>query len=264
MDAYDVCVCLLVMVGTMALTACCRELARRFLRRRPHVYSFALELSGAFQICACTHELCLLGGLLPEPHLALALVYLFTVLHSLLLTGSIINPSSSFQLFCSNRSTVKAWAVQTCGQFLGALLANVYMKAIWALGTIPAHSSALGKDCSDPIQTTIATAFVLELLFSSVFHLALKELESTNHSTKVHLLALLITAIVFKGWFSPPPPPCQRLQNQALVIFNYGVVTQWPIDCFPGLDFTIANSAPSPSTEALAEVRLRDRIQLHL
>ncbi|KAL8191243.1 UNVERIFIED_CONTAM: hypothetical protein K2H54_070615 [Gekko kuhli] len=199
MAAYDTCVSLLVMAGTMALTACCRGLARRFMHRRPHLYSFVLELSGAFQICACTHELRLLADLPPKPHMALALVYLFTAFHGLSLPGSINNPCSSFQLLCSNRSTVKAWGVQSAAQFLGAVLANVYIKSIWTLGATPGHSSALGENCIGPIQTTVANAFLLELLFSFVFHLAVLKLESTEHKTKVHFFALLVTILVYKG-----------------------------------------------------------------
>ncbi|XP_015276200.1 PREDICTED: aquaporin-11 [Gekko japonicus] len=199
MAAYDTCVSLLVMAATMALTACCRRLAHQFMHRKPHLYSFVLELSGAFQICACTHELRMLADLPPKPQMALALVYLFTTFHCLSLPGSINNPSSSFQLFCSNRSTVKAWALQSSAQFIGAVLAHVYIKSIWTLGAIPAHSSALGENCSGPIQTTVANAFLLELLFSFVFHLAVLKLESMEHRTKIHLLALLITALVYKG-----------------------------------------------------------------
>ncbi|XP_060091189.1 aquaporin-11 isoform X1 [Heteronotia binoei] len=199
MAAYDTCVSLLVMAGTMALTASCRRLARQFTHGNPHLYPFVLELSGAFQICACTHELCLLADLPPKPQVALALTYLFTAFHGMTLPGSINNPASSFQLLCRNKSTVKAWGLQTAAQFLGALLANVYIKAIWTLGTIPAHSGALGVTCGHPIQTTVADAFLLELLFSFVLHLTVLQFESMNPNAKVHLLALLITILVYKG-----------------------------------------------------------------
>uniref|UniRef100_A0ACB8FG32 Uncharacterized protein n=1 Tax=Sphaerodactylus townsendi TaxID=933632 RepID=A0ACB8FG32_9SAUR len=57
---------LLVMVGTVALAATGRQLALADLYyRNPQLYSFIQELSGAFQICACTHELRLLADFAP-------------------------------------------------------------------------------------------------------------------------------------------------------------------------------------------------------
>lgn len=204
MATYDTCVSLLVMGGTMALVACGRRLARRFNR---DIHNFILELTGAFQICAITHELCLLADLPPKPQVALALTYLLTAFHGLSLPGSINNPASGFQLLFNRKSTFEAWGLQTAAQFLGALLANIYIRSIWTLETIPAHSSALGGDCSNPIQTAIFNAFFLELLYSFVFHMTVRKFDSMNYNSKVHLLALLVTALVYGGLFSPPPSP---------------------------------------------------------
>ncbi|XP_048350380.1 aquaporin-11 [Sphaerodactylus townsendi] len=198
MAAYDAAISLLVMVGTVALAAAGRQLARRFVRN-PQLYSFIQELSGAFQICACTHELRLLADLPPKPQVALALTYACTAFHCLTLPSSVNNPASSFQLLCTNKSPVKTWGLQTSGQLAGAMLANLYMKWIWSLGIIPAHSTALSEKCNDPIQTTVGNAFILELLFSSLFHLTLRKFESMDHQAKVHLLALLVTALVYEG-----------------------------------------------------------------
>ncbi|XP_054829104.1 aquaporin-11 [Eublepharis macularius] len=199
MDAYEACISLLVMAGTVMLTAWCRQQAHQFIHRNPQMYCFFLELSGAFQICACTHELRLLADLPPKPQMALALTYIFTTLHGFSLPGSINNPSSSFQLLCSNRITVKTWWLQTSAQFIGAILADIYIRLIWIFGIIPGHSRALGENCSDPMQTTVASAFILELLFSFLLHLTLLKFESMNHKAKIHLVALLITTLVYEG-----------------------------------------------------------------
>ncbi|XP_062983363.1 aquaporin-11 isoform X2 [Elgaria multicarinata webbii] len=195
-EAY---VSLLVMAGTMMAMAGCRQAARHFIHRKPHTLCFFLELMGAFQICACTHELRLLAYLPPQPHVALALTYILTVLHGLTLPDSINNPCSSFQLLCKSKIMMNTWLLQTSAQFTGAVLANIYIKLIWILGIIPVHLWALAENCSNPIQTTIANAFILELLFSFLVHLTLLQFESTNHKIKVHLIALLITALVYTG-----------------------------------------------------------------
>ncbi|KAH0625246.1 hypothetical protein JD844_033609 [Phrynosoma platyrhinos] len=193
------CISLLVMALTVMGISGCRRLVLQSLPHRSQTHGFFLELTGAFQIAACTHELRLLADLPPKPHLALALTYLFTALHGLTLLGSLNNPSSSFQLFFKGRLTAKAWGLQTAAQFTGALLANIYIRLVWILGIIPVHSRALAENCTGPIQTTIANAFVLELLFSFLLHLTLLQFESMNHKTKSHLVALLITALVYEA-----------------------------------------------------------------
>ncbi|XP_061484993.1 aquaporin-11 isoform X2 [Rhineura floridana] len=197
MDICEACISLLVMAGTMIVTAGCRRLASQ--SNKPSIHCFLLELTGTFQICACTHEICLLADFPPKPHVALALTYVFTALHCLTLPGSINNPSSSFQLLCKGRVTVKTWLLQTSAQFTGAVLAHLYIKLIWMLGIIPVHSRALAEHCSSPIQTTIANAFILELLFSFLLHLTLLQFESTNPNIKVHVVAMLITMMVYEG-----------------------------------------------------------------
>ncbi|XP_077197387.1 aquaporin-11 isoform X1 [Paroedura picta] len=238
MATYETCISLLVMGGAIALTALCRRLARQSLRRRPSLSSFAQELTGAFQIGACTSELCLLADLPPKPHVALALTYLFTAFHGILLPSSVNNPASSFQLLISHKSksTVKAWGIQTSGQFLGAALAHIGIRAVWALGTVPAHSRALRAACSGPIQTTVANAFILELVFSFVFHLAALKSESMDPKARVHLLALLITFLVYQGGhltgaiFNPALAFCLHLSCFLDKFWNYTLV-YWVAPC---------------------------------
>ncbi|XP_053241118.1 aquaporin-11 isoform X2 [Podarcis raffonei] len=197
MDVSEACISLFVMAVTMMVTAGCRRLVRQ--SHKSNILCFFLELTGIFQICACTHEICLLADLPPKPHVALALTYVITALHGLTLPGSINNPSSSFQLFCKGRITAKTWWLQTSAQFTGAVLAHLYIKLIWMLGMTSVHLKTAAENCSTPIQTTLAKAFVLELLFSLLLHLTLQTFESMNPNTKVHLIAMLITIMVYEG-----------------------------------------------------------------
>uniref|UniRef100_A0A8D0BTX7 Aquaporin 11 n=1 Tax=Salvator merianae TaxID=96440 RepID=A0A8D0BTX7_SALMN len=188
---------LLVMAGTILITATCRRWNRQYMYNKPSGYCFFLELFGAFQVCACTQELCLLADLPPKPQMALTLTYIFTVLHGLTLPDSVTNPSSSFQLLCKGDIRAKTWLLQTSAQFTGAVLANVYVRSLSEV--IPNHSKALAAHCNNPIQTSIGNAFILELLFSFLFHMSLLQFESTSDRIKVHLIALLITVLVYEG-----------------------------------------------------------------
>ncbi|XP_025028364.1 aquaporin-11 [Python bivittatus] len=217
MDTREALISLLLMASLIALVASCRQVANRSARWN---VTFFLELTGTFQICAITHELCLLGNLMPKPQVALFLTYVFTVLHGWTLTGSIANPASSFQQFYKGRLGVQTWCLQTSAQFTAALLAHICMKLIWMLGITSEHTRALPETCGNPIQTTVVNAFGLEFLFSFLLHLTLLQFESMNPRLKVHLIALLITSFVYTGG------------NLTGAIFNPALAFSLHISCF--------------------------------
>ncbi|XP_042316086.1 aquaporin-11 [Sceloporus undulatus] len=245
MALLEACLSLLVMALTVVGITACRRVALQALPHRPQSQGFFLELSGAFQIAACTHELRLMAELPPQPHLALALTYLLTALHGLTLLGSLNNPSSSFQLFFKGRLTAKTWGLQTAAHFAGALLANIYIRLIWTLGMAPVHSRALAESCTSPIQTTLANAFVLELLFSFLLHLTLLQVESMNHKTKSHLVALLITTLVYEGGhltgaiFNPALAFSMHLSCFSEKFWNY-ILVYWIAPCIGSVLVVIA------------------------
>ncbi|XP_060540442.1 aquaporin-11 [Pantherophis guttatus] len=200
MNTDEALISLLVMAGIIFLVGTCRQLAHRaLLRRTPNWYTFTQELTATFQICACTHELCLLGSLLPRPQIALWLTYIFTVLHGWTLTGSVGNPASSIQQLYKGELGIHGWCLQTAAQFAAAVLAHLCMKFIWMLGFTAGHLRALPDVCSNPIQTSLTNAFGLEFLFSFLLHLTLLQFQGMNPTMKVHLIALLITSFVYAG-----------------------------------------------------------------
>lgn len=201
MASHEVGVSLLVIAAVVLATAFCRRLARELGPRRPRARALLLELSGAFQIGACTHELLLLAELPPRPHVALALTYAATALHGLTLPDSVNNPASGFYLLAKRRIGSRAWGLQLAAQLAGAVLADVGIRLVWRLGLIPGHSGALAKTCSGPLQTTVVHGFVLELLFSLLFHLAMQQFDTSSPSAKAHLAALVITTLVYEGLF---------------------------------------------------------------
>ncbi|GAB0180956.1 aquaporin-11 [Grus japonensis] len=84
-------------------------------------------------------------------------------------------------------------------QFMAAVLARVFMHFIWSLEMAEPHFGALSQGCSNPMQTTETQAFCIELLFSVVFQLTILRVESVNSKYRVHLIALLITMLVYAG-----------------------------------------------------------------
>ncbi|XP_063162019.1 aquaporin-11 [Candoia aspera] len=220
METSETLISLFVMACIILFVANCRQMANWSSRRSLSCYSFFLELTGTFQICACTHELSLLGDLVPKPQVALFLTYIFSVVHGWTLTGSVANPASSFQQFYKGRLGVQSWCLQTSAQFAAAILAHICMKLIWMLGMTSGHSTALPESCINPIQTTVANAFGLEFLFSFLLHLTLLQFESMDRRIKVHLIALLITSFVYTGG------------NVTGAIFNPALAFSLHIRCF--------------------------------
>ncbi|NWI67177.1 AQP11 protein, partial [Todus mexicanus] len=191
----------LSLLGGIALSVgLCRRAARRRLRlRRRLLCAFVLEMLGTFQICACTSELCLLADLEPKPHAALGLTYGFTVLHGLSLPGSACNPCGTLQPMWAGGTSLRMGGLQIAAQFLAALLARGFMRSVWSLGVAEAHRGALSQGCGHPMQTTEVQAFCIEMLFSVVFQLTVLRVESVNPKYKVHLVAFLITMLVYAG-----------------------------------------------------------------
>ncbi|NXI71848.1 AQP11 protein, partial [Anseranas semipalmata] len=190
---------LLLMAGVVAAVGLCRRLARRHLRSRPRLCAFLLETLSTFQVCACTNELSLLGNVEPKPHTALTLTYGFTVLHGLTLSGSTCNPCGTLQPMWGGGTSVKMGGLKIGAQFAAAVLARVFMHFIWRLEIAESHSGALSQGCSNPMQTTEVQAFCIELLFSVVFQLTILQVETVKPNYRVHLIALLITMLVYAG-----------------------------------------------------------------
>ncbi|XP_009985855.1 PREDICTED: aquaporin-11, partial [Tauraco erythrolophus] len=177
----------------------CRRWTRHRLRSHPHLCAFLLEMFSTFQICACTSELCLLGDVEPKPHTALTLTYGVAVLHGLTLTGGTCNPCGTLQPMWGGGMSLRTGGLAVGAQFAAAVLARAFMHFVWSLEMAQPHVGALSQGCSNPMQTTEVQAFCIELLFSVVFQLAILRVESVNPKYKVHLIALLITMLVYAG-----------------------------------------------------------------
>ncbi|NWH75718.1 AQP11 protein, partial [Piaya cayana] len=182
---------LLLLGGVVAAVGLCRRWAQRRLRGR--LRGLALELLGTFQVCACSGELCLLAS--AAPRAALSLTYGFSVLHGATLSGCACNPCGCLQLLWAGAAPPALAALAIAAQFAAAALAGLFMRSVWSLSL----AEPLPGGCGNPMRTTEAHAFCIELLFSAVFQLAVLRVEGVNPKFKVHLIALLITVLVYAG-----------------------------------------------------------------
>ncbi|NWS71641.1 AQP11 protein, partial [Crotophaga sulcirostris] len=190
---------LLLLAAIVAAVALGRRWTRRGLRSRRRLCAFVLEMLSTFQVCACTSELCLLAGAEPRPHTALTLTYGFSVLHGWTLSGCTCNPCGALQLLWARAVPLGLGALGVGAQFAAAVLARAFMRFVWSLELAEPHVGALPQGCGNPIQTTAPQAFCIELLFSVVFQLTLLRVESVSPKYRVHLIALLITMLVYAG-----------------------------------------------------------------
>ncbi|NWR89332.1 AQP11 protein, partial [Furnarius figulus] len=211
---------LVLLSAVVAAVALCRRLARRRLRARPRLLGWVLEMLSTFQVCACTRELSLLGGAEPRPHTALTLTYGFAVLHGLTLPGSSCNPCGALQPRAARGGARADGALRIAAQFAAAALARPFMRALWSLRLAEPHAAALAQGCGSPMQTSELQAFCIEMLFTVVFQLAVLRAESVSPKYRVHLLALLITMLVYAGG------------NLTGAIFNPALAFSLHADCF--------------------------------
>ncbi|MBN3309558.1 AQP11 protein, partial [Amia calva] len=193
-------------LGLLLLVVLLSELARRTARRllaEKRGYAvYALETISTLQLCFCTHELKLLGEVARvEPQIGLTLTYLITVVHVLTFRGAICNPSGALeQVYRRTLSRTGAAARIGC-QFLAAVLARLLVPHIWALGLSDLHlrHKLLGFQCISPIHATLAQAAAVELCCAFAVQSAVSHLHRVGEKYRVHLIAAVITTLVYAG-----------------------------------------------------------------
>ncbi|XP_009999358.1 PREDICTED: LOW QUALITY PROTEIN: aquaporin-11 [Chaetura pelagica] len=146
--------------------------------------------------------------------------YGFTVLHGLTLPGSACNPCGTLQPMWGGGIPLGMGGVKICAQFLAAGLARLFMSFVWSLEMAEPHFGALSQGCSHPMRTSELQAFCIELLFSVVFQLTALRVERVSPKYKVHLVALLITMLVYAGG------------NLTGAIFNPALASSLHPNCF--------------------------------
>lgn len=187
----------------VAVTVLLCEGARIVCRRklRPGLaLELAFEAVSTLQLCCCVRELALLGsrGDL-DPALGLGLTYLFTVLQSFTAQAA-CNPCSSLQLWLRGEATGEDTALRVGAQFVGAQVSRMAMPALWAFGLSPLHlEGAQETECESPLSIDPLSGACFEMFCALCLFILLRNLDRLEAQLRPHLVAMLITSLVYAG-----------------------------------------------------------------
>ncbi|XP_036994463.1 aquaporin-11 [Artibeus jamaicensis] len=198
-EVQDTCTSLGLMLSTVLFVALARVVLRRHMHR-PTAHTFVLEFLATFQLCCCTHELQVLSEQEPaHPTWPLTLVYFFSLVHGLTLVGTSSNPCGVMMQMMLGDMSPETGAIRLLAQLTGALGSRYSMSALWSLGLTRYHVSERSFTCRNPIHVDLPKAVVIEAICSFIFHSALLHFQEVRNKLRIHLLAALITFLVYAG-----------------------------------------------------------------
>lgn len=202
-EVQDTCTSLGLMLSTVLFVALARVVLRRHMHM-PVAHTFVLEFLATFQLCCCTHELQVLSEQEPaHPTWPLTLVYFFSLVHGLTLVGTSSNPCGVMMQMMLGDMSPEIGAIRLLAQLTGALGSRYSMGALWSLGLTRYHVSERSFTCRNPIHVDLPKAVVIEAICSFIFHSALLHFQEVRNKLRIHLLAALITFLVYAGLLLP-------------------------------------------------------------
>ncbi|KAG5837071.1 aquaporin-11 [Anguilla anguilla] len=197
----DITVSLFLLALFVLISEVTRKIATKLLAKTDYGV-YVVETISTFQLCACTHELKLLGEVgRIEPQIGLTLTYLISVIHALTFHGAIGNPSSAIEHFYCRRLTGKCVLARIACQFVGAVLARTMVPYVWALGFSDLHMrhKLFGFKCINPINATLPKGAAVELSCAFVVQTAVTHMYHVDEKYRAHAVAAVITALVYAG-----------------------------------------------------------------
>ncbi|XP_077723304.1 aquaporin-11 isoform X1 [Canis aureus] len=196
----DTCTSLGLMLSLVLLMGLARVVTRQRLHRFMMAHTFVLEFLATFQLCCCTHELQLLSEQEPvHPTWPLTLTYFFSLVHGLTLVGTSTNPCGVMMQMLLGGMSPETGAIRLLAQLIGALCSRYCISALWGLGLTKYHLNERTFACRNPIQVDLPKAVVTEAICSFIFHSALLHFQEIRTKLRIHLLAALITFLVYAG-----------------------------------------------------------------
>ncbi|XP_036381209.1 aquaporin-11-like [Megalops cyprinoides] len=197
----DLGISLLLLTVVVLVSEATRITTTKFVSRKDYAI-YLTEIISTFQLCACTHELKLLGEVGQiESHIGLTLTYIATVIHTLTFHEAIGNPSGTLErVYRRNLSGKSALALIGC-QFIAATMANAVVAQVWALGLSDLHHrhKRFGFKCTSPIHAALPTAVAVELACAFVVQTAVTQMHRLDEKYRVHAMAAVVTALVYAG-----------------------------------------------------------------
>ena len=199
----DLGVSLSLLAGIVLLSEVSRWTAVKLFAKSGYC-QYVLEIISTFQLCACTHELKLLGEVgRVELQIGLTLTYLISVVHALTFHGAICNPSGTLESVYRRGLTGKCAVARIVCQFLAAVVARCVVPYVWALGLSDLHvrHKLFGFKCISPINAPLLKATAVELGCAFAVHSVATHMQKVDDKYKIHAIAAVITTVVYAGLF---------------------------------------------------------------
>ncbi|XP_064206936.1 aquaporin-11-like [Anguilla rostrata] len=191
----------LLLLIIVLLSEAARRTTLKFFARKDYAV-YLLEIISTFQLCACTHELKLLGEVGQiEPQIGLTLTYTTTVVHALTFRGALCNPSGALEHIYRGNLTGKRALARIACQFIAAVLARLVILEVWALELSDLHlkHKSLGFKCTSPIHTVLLKAVAVELACAFAVQTAVTHLNRLDEKYRALFIAAVVTFLVYAG-----------------------------------------------------------------
>jgi len=198
----DLAVSIALIVGIVLLSEAARRTAARLVSQKKDYWIYLLEIVSTFQLCACTHELKILGEVARiEPHVGLTLTYIITVIHCLTWQGASCNPCGALENAYRGTFGAKCAGGLIACQFVGATAAQFFAAAVWTLGMSDLHvkHERFGFKCFNPIGGTVMEAAAVELACAFALQAVVLHLHKLDEKLRVHAIAASLTFLIYLG-----------------------------------------------------------------
>ncbi|XP_034149202.1 aquaporin-11 isoform X2 [Esox lucius] len=194
-----------ISLALLALIVLICEATRKLIS---HLFSrkdygiYLMEIVSTYQLCACTHELKVLGEVgRIEPQIGLTMTYIITVVHILTFHGAFCNPNAALEsVYRKNITGISAIARIGC-MFIGGKAAYLIAPHIWFIGLSDHHlrHARFGFKCFSPINGSLLEAAGVEIACTFAVQATVMHLHKVNKRFHAHVIATVITALVFSG-----------------------------------------------------------------
>ncbi|KAK1147732.1 aquaporin-12-like [Acipenser oxyrinchus oxyrinchus] len=182
------------------------EVARRVVLKitsKRYYEGLLMEIISTFQLCACTHELKLLGDYgIVDQQIGLTLTYVMTVVHLLTFRTATSNPSASLEQIYRRKLSVKSAILRIACQFLSAAVAKLVMHFTWSFAFSELHlrHSRTGLECVSGLHTSsVYNGAAVEFCCAFAVHSAVIKIQQLKAKYRVCFIAGVITFVVFAG-----------------------------------------------------------------
>lgn len=193
-------------VACLAVIVLFCEVARRVVLKitsKRYYEGLLMEIISTFQLCACTHELKLLGDyIIVDQQIGLTLTYVMTVVHLLTFRTATSNPSASLEQIYRRKLSIKSAIFRIACQFLSAAVAKLVMHFTWSFAFSELHlrHSLTGLECVSGLHTSsVYNGAAVEFCCAFAVHSAVIKIQQLKTKYRVCFIAAVITFVVFAG-----------------------------------------------------------------